>query len=74
MATAKSTEVVEIRPIDMKTVEVTLVGDTPMIMHAWSEKAKRMMLEAQIKSGTFLYPQFSMRKGRRKRTERNKTC
>ena len=47
MATAKSTEVVEIRPIDMKTVEVTLVGDTPMIMHAWSEKAKRMMLEAQ---------------------------
>lgn len=47
MATAKSAEVVEIRPIDMKTVEVTLVGDTPMIMHAWSEKAKRMMLEAQ---------------------------
>jgi hypothetical protein len=47
MATAKSTEVVEIRPIDMKTVEVTLVGDTPIIMHAWSEKAKRMMLEAQ---------------------------
>ena len=47
MATAKSTEVVEMRPIDMKTVEVTLVGDTPMIMHAWSEKAKRMMLEAQ---------------------------
>lgn len=47
MATAKKTELVEIKPIEMCTVEVTLVGDTPLIMHAWSEKAKRMMLEAQ---------------------------
>lgn len=47
MAVAKKTEIVEIKPIDMKTVEVTLVGDTPLIMHAWSVKAKRMMLEAQ---------------------------
>ncbi len=42
-----STEVVEIKPIEMKSVEVTVIGDTPLIMHAWSEKAKRMMLEAQ---------------------------
>ena len=47
MAIAKKTEVIEIKPIQMKTVEVTIVGDTPLIMHAWSEKAKRMMLEAQ---------------------------
>lgn len=47
MATAKKTELVEIKPIEMKVVKVTLVGDTPLIMHAWSEKAKRMMLEAQ---------------------------
>lgn len=40
-------EVVEIKPIDMRTVQLHLVGDTPLIMHAWSEKAKRMMLEAQ---------------------------
>lgn len=46
MAT-KKTELVEIKPIKMNVVEVTLIGDTPMIMHAWSEKAKRMMLEAQ---------------------------
>ena len=46
MANVK-TEVIEIKPIEMKTVEVTLIGDTPLIMHAWSEKAKRMMLEAQ---------------------------
>ena len=47
MASTKKTEVVEIKPLDMRTVEVTIVGDTPLIMHAWSEKAKRMMLEAQ---------------------------
>ena len=47
MAT-KKTEVIEIRPIGIKKVTVRVVGDTPMIMHAWSEKAKRMMLEAQM--------------------------
>ena len=46
MAT-KKTELVEIKPIDLKTVEVTIQGDSPLIMHAWSEKAKRMMLETQ---------------------------
>lgn len=45
---AKTTvEVVAIKPIEMQTVEVKIEGDTPLIMHAWSEKAKRMMLEAQ---------------------------
>lgn len=39
-------EVVEIRPIEMQSVTLQLVGDTPLIMHAWSDKAKRMMLEA----------------------------
>lgn len=43
----KDEKVIEIRPIEMKIVEVTIKGDTPLIMHAWSEKAKRMMLEAQ---------------------------
>lgn len=47
MAATKKIETVEIKPIEMNTVEVTLIGDTPLIMHAWSEKAKRMMLEAQ---------------------------
>lgn len=47
MAT-KKTEIIEIRPIEIKKVTVRVVGDTPLIMHAWSEKAKRMMLEAQM--------------------------
>lgn len=44
---AKESEVVIIRPIEIKKTTVRVVGDTPLIMHAWSEKAKRMMLEAQ---------------------------
>lgn len=45
---SKKNEVVEIRPIKMKNVKVRIVGDTPLIEHAWSEKAKRLMLEAQM--------------------------
>lgn len=50
MATKKVEEVIEIRPLDIKEVKVRIVGDTPLIVHAWSEKAKRMMLEAQMKT------------------------
>lgn len=47
MAVKKTEEPIIIRPIEIATVQVRVVGDTPLIMHAWSEKAKRMMLEAQ---------------------------
>lgn len=50
MATKKETEVIEIRPLDIKRVKVRMTGDTPLIVHAWSEKAKRQMLEAQMKT------------------------
>lgn len=46
MATKKN-EIVEIRPLEIKQTKIRIVGDTPLIVHAWSEKAKRMMLEAQ---------------------------
>ena len=36
---------VEIKPIEMVDVPVRIVGDSPLIVHAWSEKAKRMILE-----------------------------
>lgn len=48
MAVKKTQELVEIRPIEIKKVKIRIVGDAPLIMHAWSEKAKRMMLEAQM--------------------------
>lgn len=47
MATKKA-EIVEIKPIEMKTVQLTIIGDTPLIVHAWSEKAKKQMLDAQM--------------------------
>ena len=51
MATKKTDAVVaEIRPLDIKTVTIRIVGDSPLIVHAWSEKAKRMMLEQQMKT------------------------
>lgn len=31
---------------------LTLVGDSPLIVHAWSEKAKRAMLDKQMKKAT----------------------
>lgn len=49
MVKKATTEVIEIRPIQIKKATVHIVGDTPLIMHAWSEKAKREMLEKQMK-------------------------
>lgn len=38
---------IEIRRIIPVTTEVAVIGTAPLIMHKWSEKAKRMMLEKQ---------------------------
>lgn len=48
MAAAKKVELVSIKPIEMREVKLTIVGDTPLIVHAWSEKAKKQMLDAQM--------------------------
>lgn len=45
----KAQEIIEIRPIEIQKTTIRIVGDTPLIMHAWSEKAKREMLEKQMK-------------------------
>lgn len=46
MAT-KKTEVITIKPVEKVTAEITIVGESPLIVHAWSEKAKKEMLDAQ---------------------------
>jgi len=38
--------------IDVRRIRVTIVGDAPLITHAWSHKAKQMMLDKQMKKGT----------------------
>ena len=48
MATVKKDELIEIRPLELKQVKIKIIGDSPLIVHAWSDKAKRMMLEAQM--------------------------
>ena len=48
MAT-KTQEILEIRPIEIQETTIRIVGDTPLIMHAWSEKAKREILDKQMK-------------------------
>lgn len=39
----------DIPAIEISTFELTLVGDSPLIVHAWSEKAKREILDKQMK-------------------------
>lgn len=53
MATAKKSNdvtMIQIKPLDIKSVPIRIVGDSPLIVHTWSEKAKRQMLEAQMKT------------------------
>jgi len=38
------------KPTTYKRFSVWIVGDTPLITHAWSEKAKREMLQKQVKA------------------------
>lgn len=53
MAAVKATkteETIEIRPLKRSIAKIRIVGDSPLIIHAWSEKAKREMLEAQMQT------------------------
>lgn len=43
---------IELPPIRIETISFMLVGDSPLIVHAWSEKAKRLMLDRQMKKAT----------------------
>lgn len=46
----KKTETkIELPRINIELLEIPIIGDTPLIVHAWSLKAKRMMLDKQTK-------------------------
>lgn len=49
MVKKSTNDVMEIAPIKITNVTIRIVGTTPLIMHAWSEKAKREMLDKQMK-------------------------
>lgn len=40
---------VVLRPLNLETIKLKIVGDSELIVHAWSEKAKKEMLAAQQK-------------------------
>lgn len=42
----------QIPPIDVRYFSVEIIGDSPLIVHAWSEKAKKEMLNKQMKKAT----------------------
>lgn len=40
--------VIEIPAVKISVMPITLVGDSPLISHRWSDKAKQMMLDKQM--------------------------
>ena len=54
MATKKTQEpaVVEIPRLNLETAIIHVVGDTPLIVHKWSEKAKKEIRDKQMKKAT----------------------
>lgn len=44
--------VVQLKQLRLQEVTIGLVGDSPLIMHAWSQKSKQMMLDKQMQVAT----------------------
>lgn len=40
---------IELPKLNLQVMQVTLIGDSPLICHAWSTKAKKAMLDKQMK-------------------------
>lgn len=49
MAVKKVETRAEIQAINIQRAQIKIVGDTPLIMHKWSKKAKQEMLDKQMK-------------------------
>lgn len=49
MATATVERQIALPQIEIRKLQITLVGDSPLISHRWSDKAKKMMLDKQMK-------------------------
>lgn len=47
-----ATQKIELPALQIKTITLMLVGDSPLIVHAWSEKAKKQMLDKQMKKAS----------------------
>lgn len=52
MAVAAKPTAIQLPPLALETVEIPLIGTSPLIVHAWSEKALRAMADKQMKRAT----------------------
>lgn len=53
MAKASQTSTtIELPPLNIQRVDVPIVGDSPLIVHAWSRKAREQMLAKQMKKAS----------------------
>ena len=43
---------IELPPLALETVEISIIGTSPLICHAWSEKARKAMADKQQKKAT----------------------
>lgn len=48
-AAPQAESAIVIPPPNIQVIKVPIVGTTPLVVHAWSVKARRMMLEKQMK-------------------------
>jgi hypothetical protein len=46
---AKTDNTITLQPIQRKTMRIRIIGDSPLICHKFSEKARREMLDKQMK-------------------------
>lgn len=47
-----ATQKIELPALKIEQITLMLIGDSPLIVHAWSEKAKKQMLDKQMKKAT----------------------
>lgn len=52
MAAPAKTTSIELPPLALETIDIPLIGVSPLICHAWSEKAMRAMADKQQKKAT----------------------
>lgn len=45
----QATEAITLPPLEIEIITIKLIGDSPLISHAWSEKAKKEMRDKQMK-------------------------
>lgn len=49
---SKGPTTIELPALDVRTIHVPIIGDSPLIVHAWSKKARQQMLDKQTKRAT----------------------